>query len=129
VPPLPRGIRIIPATSPGIAESLKLAFPDTYPREAYFKDPFMRRLLGLWRMGGKDLGLLWFALRHPHRPGWLLPAIAVLGLYAADPFNFAIPLLGVLDDVVILPLLLHVLLKLLPAEIRSAYVLRSYAAR
>jgi uncharacterized membrane protein YkvA (DUF1232 family) len=34
-----------------------------------------------------------------------------LGFFALDPLNFAIPLLGAVDDLVLLPLLLHVLAK------------------
>jgi uncharacterized membrane protein YkvA (DUF1232 family) len=81
----------------------------------------MIRLLRLWRLGGQDLRLLWFALRHRRRPVWLWPAAALLGLYALDPVNFAIPLVGVVDDFVVLPLLLHLLLRLLPADIRTGF--------
>ena len=80
----------------------------------------MRRLLMLWRLGRRDLGLLWFALRHPARPVWLIPAAVLLGLYAIEPLNFAIPLLGLVDDLVLVPLVLHTLLKWLPPEIRAA---------
>jgi uncharacterized membrane protein YkvA (DUF1232 family) len=73
----------------------------------------------LWRVSRHDLRTLWFALRHPSRPGWLLPVAIVLGLYAASPFNFAIPLLGVVDDLVLVPLVLHWLVKLLPAHLRE----------
>jgi uncharacterized membrane protein YkvA (DUF1232 family) len=41
----------------------------------------------------------------------------VLGLYALSPFNFAIPLLGAVDDFVVVPLILHWLVKLLPAHL------------
>jgi uncharacterized membrane protein YkvA (DUF1232 family) len=78
----------------------------------------MRRMLMLWRLGRRDLRLLWFAVRHPSRPIWLVPASALLLLYALEPLNFAIPLLGAVDDFVLVPLVLHALLKLLPAEIR-----------
>ncbi|MDB6089188.1 MAG: hypothetical protein JWN85_1972 [Gammaproteobacteria bacterium] len=81
----------------------------------------MIRLLRLWRLGRQDLRLLWFALQHRSRPVWLWPAAALLGLYALDPVNFAIPLVGVVDDFVVLPLLLHLLLKLLPADIRTGF--------
>jgi uncharacterized membrane protein YkvA (DUF1232 family) len=81
----------------------------------------MIRLFRLWRLGGKDLRLLWFALNHRGRPAWLWPASALLLLYAFEPANFAIPFLGVLDDLIVLPLALHVLLSLLPAEIRTGY--------
>lgn len=80
----------------------------------------MIRLLRLWWIGGRNLRLLWFALHHPRRPVWLLPAMAVLGLYALEPFNFAIPFLGVVDDFILLPMALNLLIGLLPSEIRSA---------
>lgn len=76
-----------------------------------------RLLLILWRMSRTDLRLLWFALRHRDRPGWLLPATLILGLYAVAPFNLAVPVLGAVDDLVLLPLMLHYLLKLLPPHI------------
>ena len=57
----------------------------------------MKRLLLLWRVGRQDLRLLWFALRHPNRPLWLLPAAGLLALFALEPANFAIPLLGAVD--------------------------------
>ena len=81
----------------------------------------MKRLLLLWRVGGHDLRLLWFALRHPGRPFWLLPAAGLLALFALEPANFAIPLLGAVDDLVLLPIALHALLALLPAEVRSSF--------
>ncbi|HTX23853.1 MAG TPA: hypothetical protein VMD03_04290 [Steroidobacteraceae bacterium] len=79
----------------------------------------MMRLLRLWRLVGNDLRLLWFALRHPRRPFWLAPAATLLALYALDPVNFALPFAGAVDDVVLIPLLLHLLLRLLPADIRA----------
>jgi uncharacterized membrane protein YkvA (DUF1232 family) len=81
----------------------------------------MLRILRLWRLSGTDLRLLWFALRHRPRPIWLWPALLILTWFALEPFNFSFPLLGVLDDVIILPLVLHVLVKLLPNDIHSAF--------
>jgi uncharacterized membrane protein YkvA (DUF1232 family) len=63
-------------------------------------------------MSRNDLRLLWLALRHPNRPTWLLPATLVLGIFTLEPFNFAIPVLGVVDDLFLLPLLLHGLAKI-----------------
>lgn len=77
-----------------------------------------RLLLILWRTSRADLRLAWFALRHPARPGWLLPALILLGLYAISPLSYAVPLLGAIDDMVVVPLALHALLKLLPEPIR-----------
>lgn len=76
----------------------------------------------MWRMSKADLRLLWFALTHEDRPVWLLPASAGLVMYALAPFNLAIPVLGVVDDMVLVPLLLHYLLKLLPPHISNGFV-------
>lgn len=81
----------------------------------------MLRLVRLWRLGGRDLRLLWFALRHPDRPAWLWPVALLMAFYAVEPFNFAFPLLGVVDDLFLLPLLLHLLLKGLPPRIRAGF--------
>lgn len=75
----------------------------------------MNRLFKLWRVGAQDLRMLFLALRQPNRPRWLLPATILLGLFALDPFNFAIPVLGIVDDLVLLPLLLRGLVKLATA--------------
>jgi uncharacterized membrane protein YkvA (DUF1232 family) len=85
----------------------------------------MLRLLKLWRFVARDLRLVLFALRHRSRPFWLAPAVILLGLYALDPVNFAIPFVGVVDDFVLIPLVLHFLLRLLPAEIRAGYAVES----
>jgi uncharacterized membrane protein YkvA (DUF1232 family) len=63
-------------------------------------------------MSRNDLRLLWLALRRPNRPTWLLLATLALGIFALEPFNFAIPVLGVVDDLFLLPLLLHGLAKI-----------------
>jgi uncharacterized membrane protein YkvA (DUF1232 family) len=81
----------------------------------------MKRLLLLWRMGRRDLRLLWFALRHPARPVWLIPATGVLAVFALEPANFALPLLGAVDDLVLLPIALHALVALLPPAVRTAF--------
>ncbi len=84
----------------------------------------MFRLLRLWRLVASDLRLLWFALRHPRRPIWLWPVAVVLGLYALDPVNFALPFVGIVDDLVLVPLLVHLVVRLLPLEIKTGFALR-----
>ena len=81
----------------------------------------MLRLLRFWRLGANDLRLIWYALRHPQRPFWLLPVAALLALYALDPANLAVPVLGVIDDFLLLPLLLHVVVRCLPAGIHDDF--------
>lgn len=85
----------------------------------------MFRLFRLWRLVASDLRLLWFALWHRSRPIWLWPVTVVLGLYALDPVNFALPLAGIVDDLVLVPLLIHLVVKLLPTEIKAGFALRS----
>ena len=82
----------------------------------------MRRLFILmWRMSRADLRFLWFAVRHQLRPRWLRPAAIILGIYALSPLNFAMPLIGVIDDMIIVPLVLHWLLKRLPEHLHAAF--------
>jgi uncharacterized membrane protein YkvA (DUF1232 family) len=81
----------------------------------------MFRLFRLWRLASADLPLLWYALRHPERPVWLMPVVIILGVYALDPANFVLPLLGVVDDLILLPLLLHAVAQMLPAQIRYGF--------
>jgi uncharacterized membrane protein YkvA (DUF1232 family) len=89
---------------------------------ALCKEFSMKRLFFvMWRMSKADLRLLWFALKHHDRPGWLLPASVVLALYAIAPFNLALPVLGVVDDMVLVPLALHFLLKLLPPHVLQSF--------
>jgi uncharacterized membrane protein YkvA (DUF1232 family) len=89
----------------------------------------VKRLFALWRtVAGQDMRLLWFALRHEDRPGWLLPALAVLALFAVEPLNFAMPVLGTVDEFVLLPLLLHGMAKMLPAHVIDGFA-RAYAGR
>ena len=75
-------------------------------------------LLVFWRFSKADLRLLWFALSHPDRPRWLRPVTVLLVLYMLAPFNFIVPILGVVDDLVLLPLLLHFLVSRLPLHIK-----------
>jgi uncharacterized membrane protein YkvA (DUF1232 family) len=79
----------------------------------------MRRLLRLWRLGGQDLRILFAALRQPDRPQWLLPAALLLVFFALEPLNFTFPLLGVVDDFVLLPLLLRGLVRIAVPVIRA----------
>ncbi len=82
----------------------------------------MFRLFRLWRLGARDLPLLWFALKHPLRPAWLWPAVIFLAFYALEPLNFAIPWLGAVDDLILVPLALSFLIKRLPPQIRGDFL-------
>lgn len=89
----------------------------------------LKRIFALWRMvAGQDLRLLWFAIRHEQRPGWLLPALAGLTLFAVEPLNFTVPFVGAVDELVLVPLLLHGMTKMLPAHMLDGFA-RAYAGR
>lgn len=89
----------------------------------------MKRIFALWRtVAGQDLRLLWFAIRHEKRPGWLLPGLAVLALFAVEPANFAVPVFGAVDEFVLVPLVLHGMVKMLPTQVLEGFA-RAYAGR
>jgi len=81
-----------------------------------------KRLAVLWTVIRGDARRLWFALRHPAAPGWLKLGTALIALYLLSPIDLlpdAIPLLGVVDDLVIVPLAIRWLLARLPAGLRG----------
>ena len=86
-----------------------------------------KRLSVLWSVIRGDARLLWFALRHPLAPGWLKPAVALMALYVLSPIDLlpeTIPVLGVVDDLVLLPLAIGFIVKRLPASLRADFARR-----
>ena len=72
----------------------------------------------LWVLVRGDARRLWFALRHPAAPGWLKAATALLVLYLLSPLDLVpdtLPIIGVVDDLILLPMAVHWLLSRLPA--------------
>lgn len=81
----------------------------------------MKRLFFIfWRISKADLRILWSAFRHPDRPWWVRPAAMILVLFAIAPVNFMLPALGLVDELVLIPLLLHALVSILPGGLRYA---------
>ena len=77
--------------------------------------------LRAWAKRIKRDGLtLWFAARHPHTP-WYAKALGVFVVaYALSPIDLIpdfIPVLGYLDDVILLPGLIWLAIKLLPSDV------------
>lgn len=80
-----------------------------------------KRLSVLWSVVKGDARLLWRALRHPQAPGWLKAGAAGIVPYLLSPVDLipdVIPVLGVMDDIVLVPLAINWLLKRLPASLR-----------
>jgi len=63
---------------------------------------------------------LWYALRHPRTPLAAKVVAAIVVAYAVSPIDLIpdfIPVLGLLDDLLLLPLGIALCLKLLPADV------------
>lgn len=81
-----------------------------------------KRMTAIWLLVRSDAKRLWFALRHPDSPAWLKAGTALLALYLLSPIDLipdALPLLGVLDDVVLIPMAIRWMLSRLPAPVRE----------
>jgi uncharacterized membrane protein YkvA (DUF1232 family) len=81
-----------------------------------------KRLLLLWTLLRGDARRLWLALRHPASPTWLKWAVAGLALYLVSPVDLLpdfIPPLGMVDDLVLIPLAIRALLNRLPPNVRA----------
>ncbi|RYF37372.1 MAG: DUF1232 domain-containing protein [Comamonadaceae bacterium] len=86
-----------------------------------------KRLTLLWTVLRGDARQLWFALRHPGAPGWLKLGTALIALYVLSPVDLlpdVIPFVGLVDDIVLVPLAIRWLLKRLPPEIAAAAAAR-----
>ena len=82
-----------------------------------------KRVTLLWTVLRGDARQLWTALRHPAAPGWLKLGTALLALYVLSPIDLipdVLPFVGVLDDIVLVPLAVRWLLKRLPPEVAAA---------
>jgi uncharacterized membrane protein YkvA (DUF1232 family) len=80
----------------------------------------MQRLKA-WAQGLKrDVMTLWFALKHPQTPWYARALAAVLTAYALSPVDLIpdfIPVLGYLDDLLIIPAGVWLLLRLVPPAV------------
>ena len=75
-----------------------------------------------WVLVRGDARRLWYALRHPAAPGWLKVATVLLLVYLVSPLDLVpdtLPVIGVVDDLVLLPMAVHWLLSKLPAALRA----------
>jgi uncharacterized membrane protein YkvA (DUF1232 family) len=73
------------------------------------------------RLIKKDVLTLWFACRDPRTPLWLKALAGALVAYAFSPIDLIpdfIPIIGLLDDAIIVPLGVMLLLRLLPKEVK-----------
>jgi uncharacterized membrane protein YkvA (DUF1232 family) len=70
----------------------------------------------------RDAVALWFARRHPRTP-WTARALAVfVAAYALSPIDLIpdfIPVLGLVDDLILLPLLIALAIRMLPPDVMA----------
>jgi len=71
----------------------------------------------------RDAVTLWFASRHPAMP-WLPKVVGIVAVaYALSPIDLIpdfIPILGYLDDVILLPAMIWLAVRLAPADVIAA---------
>ncbi len=82
-----------------------------------------KRLTVLWTVLRGDARRLWFAVRHPAAPAWLKVGAALIVLYVVSPVDLipdVLPVIGVVDDLIVVPLAIRWLLARLPAELSAA---------
>ena len=88
-----------------------------------------KRLSMLWVLVRGDARRLWFALRHPQAPRWLKAGTALLLLYLVSPIDLipdlAVPFLGIVDDLVLIPAAIRWMLNRLPPQVREAAARRA----
>lgn len=74
-----------------------------------------------WMRAAKRDGLaLWFALRHPRTPAWIKAGLVLVVAYALSPIDLIpdfIPVIGYLDEAILLPLAVGLLARALPAGV------------
>jgi uncharacterized membrane protein YkvA (DUF1232 family) len=81
-----------------------------------------KRLALLWTLIRGDARRLWRALRHPQAPLWLKLGALGIVLYVLSPVDLIpdwLPLLGIADDLVLVPLAVRFLLNRLPPALRE----------
>lgn len=84
----------------------------------------MIKTIRLWAKAIKrDAVMLWFARKHPDTP--LLAKILCVAtlLYALSPIDLIpdfIPVLGFIDDAILLPILIWLAIKMLPPQVRTS---------
>lgn len=68
----------------------------------------------------RDVLVLWFAFKHPDVPLWSKAICLLAILYALSPIDLipdVVPLLGIMDDVILVPALLWLTVRTLPSHV------------
>ncbi len=68
----------------------------------------------------RDVMTLWFAMKHPHTPWHARAFAAILTAYALSPIDLIpdfIPVFGYLDDLIIVPVGVWLLIQIVPNQV------------
>ena len=87
-----------------------------------------KRIAVIWTVVKGDARLLWLALQHPQAPGWLKLGTLGIVLYLLSPIDLipdVVPVFGVVDDLVLVPLAIRWLYRRLPEALRAEVEQRS----
>jgi uncharacterized membrane protein YkvA (DUF1232 family) len=82
--------------------------------------PVPQRLRDWARRMKRDAVALWFARRHPRTPRLARVLVVFVAAYALSPIDLIpdfIPVLGLLDDLLLLPALIALAIRLVPADV------------
>jgi uncharacterized membrane protein YkvA (DUF1232 family) len=92
----------------------------------------MKAALAAWaRRAKREVLTVYFAARDPRTPWWLRGLALAIAAYALSPLDLIpdfIPVLGLLDDLLLLPLGILLILRLLPPPVLAAARARADAA-
>lgn len=82
----------------------------------------LKKLAALYALIRNEARILRFAIAHPARPGWLIPALLAVAAYLLSPIDLLPDFLpvGLVDDLVLVPLALSWIVRRLPPDIRRA---------
>ena len=83
----------------------------------------LRKLRDWARALQRDSVMLWFAMKHPEAPLFARTVCAVAVAYALSPIDLIpdfIPVLGYLDDLILVPALVWLAIRLLPDNVVEA---------
>ena len=91
----------------------------------------MKEIRNLARELKQQTLVVYFAARDPRTPGWVRLIALAIAAYALSPIDLIpdfIPVLGYLDDLVIVPLGIAVVLRLVPPEVKASAQQKASAA-
>lgn len=82
----------------------------------------LKRLSMLASVVRGDARVLWHAVRHPGSPAWLKLGVVGIVAYVLSPVDLVpdvLPVLGIVDDLVLIPMAVGFLVRRLPAGLRA----------